>query len=146
MPYLCVSSLYNIRYDENGLSCGCDLIETKYFEGIGCEVEFVRYLTSAVPPKTTCFSHNGAAFDNVFLINSLYKLPILPELLVNGTKFVQINLVNREIRLLDSFSYIPFALRKFGKIFGIRDEKTWFPHRLVTSANLYTKFVKYPST
>jgi hypothetical protein len=145
VPYLCVARLYALDYDSNWTVAGRRLLDDETFEGEGCETAFVEYLTTRVPPDTICFSHNGAAFDHIFLIKSLFRLPVAPELLVNGTKFIQITLTNLKIRLIDSYSYVPFALRKFGALFGISVAKTWFPHKVVTLDNLYDEFDEHPA-
>jgi hypothetical protein len=70
-------------------------------------------------------------YDGVFIMK-YYKehhnsLDLPPVVLMNGTKLLMIKF--RNVRIIDSFSFIPMALSKFTKTFDLKEfKKGYFPH------------------
>ena len=56
-----------------------------------------------------------------------------PGLLVNGTKVLSIKF--RELKIIDSYSFIPSSLDSFTKTFDLTAVKGYFPHTFNTIAN-----------
>ena len=78
-------------------------------------------------------------FDGLFVLkyikDSMTNLDTMPKVLVNGTKIL--TLVFRNVRLLDSFSFIPMALSKFPETFDLKElKKGWMCHLFASEENL----------
>ena len=86
----------------------------------------------------TCLAHNLKGYDGVFIMKYLTENPIpsdpCPEVIMNGSK---VNMIKfKGIRIIDSYNFIPMALSKFGKAFGIEElKKGYFPHKFNTPEN-----------
>ena len=77
-------------------------------------------------------AHNLKGFDSVFLIqyfiNAMLPTDEWPSLIVNGSKTISITF--RDLKIIDSYSFIPNALETFPKTFGIKElKKGFFPHK-----------------
>lgn len=79
-------------------------------------------------------AQNLKAYDGIFIMNYLANNPLPGDkynALTNGGK-VQLITVYR-VKIIDSFNFIPFALSKFGKAFGVSElKKGFFPHKFNT--------------
>ena len=78
------------------------------------------------------------SYDGYFILNYFVSnfLPgdRLPEVLLNGSKIVLIKFSNVTIK--DSINFIPMALAKFSKTFGLNElKKGYFPHFFNTPKN-----------
>ena len=56
-----------------------------------------------------------------------------PELITNGLKIISMKMEHLEF--LDSVSFLPCALRKLRKAFGLQATKSWCPHYFNTKEN-----------
>jgi hypothetical protein len=79
----------------------------------------------------TAIAHNMKSYDGYFLLQYIVKnvLPKekLPEILLNGSKILVLKFSN--VKVIDSINFIPMALAKFPKTFGIKElKKGYFPH------------------
>lgn len=62
-----------------------------------------------------------------YITTSLLSTDKKPEIILNGTKILTLSFSG--VRLIDSFSFLPFALEKFPKTFGLTElKKGFFPH------------------
>ncbi len=62
-----------------------------------------------------------------YITTSLLSTDKKPEIILNGTKILTLSFSG--VRLIDSFSFLPFALEKFSKTFGLTElKKGFFPH------------------
>ncbi len=146
IPYLCVSRLYSMEYSKktevnpNHELVGHSHIE-KVFYGLNCCKDFYDYLISTeVPSKTVCIAHNGQAFDFYFVLQQCYQRGKLkPDLILNGTKLMQMTIVGNDhtdLKFIDSLNFIPFPLGRFHEIFGFDEQKGIFPYNFVQANNL----------
>ena len=82
-------------------------------------------------------AHNLKGFDGSFIIRycmrSVCPNDSFPGLLVNGTKVLSIKF--RELKIIDSYSFIPSSLDSFTKTFDLTAVKGYFPHTFNTIAN-----------
>jgi hypothetical protein len=79
--------------------------------------------------QVVVIAHNGQAYDHQFVLNYiLTKTHIKPELIMRGTKIVQMVVDN--VKFIDSLNFFPMALSKLPKAFDLGDEfkKGYFPH------------------
>ena len=76
-------------------------------------------------------AHNMKAYDGYFImnyiVNNIKPNERLPEIVLNGSKILVINFANVTIK--DSINFVPMALSKFPKTFGLSElKKGFFPH------------------
>jgi hypothetical protein len=100
---------------------------------------FCQWLFDASNYAYTALAHNMQGFDGLFVLkyikDSMTNLDTMPKVLVNGTKIL--TLVFRNVRLLDSFSFIPMALSKFPETFDLKElKKGWMCHLFASEENL----------
>ena len=81
--------------------------------------------------NTIHIAHNLKGYDGVFIIHHLMKNKSPrhnpPSALAVGTKLLSIQF--RDIKIIDSFSFMPMALASFTDAFGISElKKGFFPH------------------
>lgn len=121
---------YKIFWSDNESSCITKLISL---------VQQYRKYTNSV----TCLSHNGKNYDMVFLLNELIiqKVDVTP--MLSGRKIMQIS--GNGFRFIDSINFIPMALSKFPKCFGLQNlSKGYYPYKFNTAENINYVGV-YPS-
>ena len=69
-----------------------------------------------------------------YIIQNIRPKDSQPEVIANGTKLMMINF--RNVRIIDSHTFIPIALSQFSSAFGIDEHKKgFFPHLFNTLAN-----------
>ena len=83
-------------------------------------------------------AHNMKRYDGFFLmsyiINNLLPTDKLPEVLLNGSKLLVIKF--NGLKIIDSINFIPMALSKLPKTFGLSElKKGYFPHFFNTPEN-----------
>lgn len=76
-------------------------------------------------------AHNLKGYDGVFvlknILDNMVSIDYNPDVLMNGTKILCIKF--RNVKIIDSYSFLPMALDKFSKTFGIKElKKGFFPH------------------
>ena len=76
-------------------------------------------------------AHNFKSYDSSFIIEWILEkitaFDDIPKVLMNGSKIFCLDF--RNIRLIDSLSFLPMPLEKFSKTFEINElKKGFFPH------------------
>lgn len=122
--YKCVNCIerYKIFWSDDESTCVSKLITL---------VKKYRKHTNQVQ----CIAHNAKSYDNVFILNELInqKVPINP--ILNGRKIMQIT--GNGFRFIDSINFIPMALSKFPKAFGLQNiSKGYYPYKFNIAENL----------
>ena len=110
----------------------------KLFFGSDCLKEFGDFLFHVLlngDGVFTIFSHNGARFDMLFILQEFTRRNKVdtPSIFFNGAKIWQIKIGN--LRFVDSYKFIPFALKQFAKSFSLNCMKGYFPHGFNTPEN-----------
>ena len=82
--------------------------------------------------------HNLKGYDGVFIanycINDLMSNETYPEMIATPTKLLQISF--RNVKVIDSLSFLQMALDKFPKTFDIPEmKKGFYPHKFNTPNN-----------
>ncbi|KAK5650120.1 hypothetical protein RI129_001149 [Pyrocoelia pectoralis] len=81
-------------------------------------------------------AHNSQAYDAQFVLNYiLTKTKFKPELIMRFSKIISMTINN--VRFIDSLNYLPMALAKLPKAFGLGDnfKKGFFPYLFNTTEN-----------
>jgi len=92
-------------------------------------------------------AHNLKGYDGIFIVNYILRaflsIDSMPTFLFNGTKVLSIQF--RNVKVIDSYSFLPMGLDKFSKTFNIAEHKKgFFPHLFNTAEN--KNYVgKYPA-
>lgn len=107
------------------------------FEGYDVVTQFGKWLFSSDHKYYTARSHNGAGFDNSFLLEYLLSESIMPELIYNGTKLLYMYIQRGlNIRVVDTMKFLPMPLLQLPNAFGLEGTaKGFFPHYFNTEEN-----------
>lgn len=100
------------------------------FTGLDCARAFGRWLFNPQHRNTLVFAHNARGYDSYFLYHYLLENSIVPKIMFKGTKIMYCHVDHGlNITLLDSLNFLPMALAKLPKSFGLSEmKKGYFPH------------------
>ena len=111
--------------------------EVKVFRGKNTVRDFCRWLFTPEHDKSIVIAHNFQGYDSYFILNHLNQHAIPYDVIYNGAKCMTLTTKTKEkrtlfaveIKFIDSLNFIPMALGRFPKTFGL-DElcKGYFPH------------------
>ena len=76
----------------------------------------------------TVMAHNFKGYDSYFLLEYMCARGERPEVTFRGAKLLYMFLERLDMKFKDSLCFLPMALRKFSKTFGLEEEKGHFPH------------------
>ena len=106
------------------------------FKGESCISDFVRFVFNGENRGASCFSHNGSAYDNLFIYRELEKEGKEPEIKNRGNRLLEITVKYSDIRFVDSLNFLVAGLSKLPEMFGLSAlKKGFFPHRFNKRAN-----------
>lgn len=107
------------------------------FEGSDAMNEFCGWLFSKAHINFTCVAHNAGGYDAQFLYRYLIENGLTPQVLFKGCKLTYMHVGHPlNIRVLDSLKFLPMALAKLPKTFGLNEiAKGYFPHLFNTPEN-----------
>lgn len=118
----CFNCIYGTTCNDN---CGEFVFEDNH--------SFCSWLYSIHNYYYTAFAHNAKGYDGMFLLQwirnnlSFESREKMPTLLMNGTKILSMTF--RNVKLLDSMSFLPMGLDKFAKTFNLKElKKGYFCH------------------
>jgi hypothetical protein len=91
----------------------------------------------------TCIAHNGAKYDMHFIKRQMIQAHKKSQDICSGSSIFYMS--TTDLRFIDSFKFIPMALRQFPKTFGLVElHKGYFPYRFLNEETL--RYVgPYPS-
>ena len=111
--------------------------EVATFRGKNTVRDFCTWLFTPEHDKSIVVAHNFQGYDSYFILNHLNQHAIPYDVIYNGAKCMTLTTKTREkrtlfaieIKFIDSLNFIPMALARFPKTFGL-DElcKGYFPH------------------
>ena len=105
--------------------------------GEDCVKRFLQYLENlAENYKITVIAHNFKGYDGLFVLRECYKNKLKVEQIRRGLKLLLVK--HKNIRCIDSMSFIQGSLRSFNDTFGIpKDDiqKGYFPYLFYTREN-----------
>ena len=119
-----------VVYDEEG--------EVSTFRGKNTVKDFCKWLFTSEHDQSIVIAHNFQGYDSYFILQHLNQAAIPYEVIYNGAKCMTLTTKRKgkkrkqfavEIKFIDSLNFIPMALARFPKTFGL-DElcKGYFPH------------------
>ncbi len=115
----------------NNVSCLSDCGVYKFYDNNN----FNEWLFSPKNEGYTALAHNMQGFDGLFIMKYIKESKLsrdkMPNVLVNGTKIL--TLTFRNVKILDSFAFIPLALSKFPETFNLKELKKGFMCHLFAS-------------
>ena len=135
MPNLVIASRFCVDCtDNNNIS---EKVHCKTFV-FNNNKEFGDWLLNSKNKFFIAIAHNMKSYDGFFLMDYIIKnlLPTdnPPEILLNGSKLLIIKFMS--IKIIDSINFIPMALAKMPKTFGLVElKKGYFPHFFNTPDN-----------
>lgn len=98
---------------------------------------FLRWIYRKEHKKYTCIAHNGGRYDFHLVKQGLIKARIQTKDVIRGNTLLCMTTKKLGIRFVDSYRFIPVALRRFPKTFGIASlSKGYFPYRFFTVDHL----------
>ncbi|XP_071042671.1 uncharacterized protein [Parasteatoda tepidariorum] len=108
----------------------------RVFRGQDTLSEFCCYVLDPKHKDYTLNAHNMKGFDGQFVLRWLLERGYQPKVIPQGSKILQILVTAVSIRFIDSFCFLPMALSKLPKTFGIAElTKGFFPHFFNVPAN-----------
>jgi hypothetical protein len=135
MPNLIIASRLCVDCIDNNNICEKVLCKTFVFNN---NKEFEDWLFNTKNKFFIAIAHNMKSYDGFFLMDYIIKnlLPTdnPPEILLNGSKLLVIKFMS--IKIIDSINFIPMALAKMPKTFGLVElKKGYFSHFFNTPDN-----------
>ena len=117
---ICTSCLEKDKCVKN---CGDYIFETND--------EFCEWLFGSDNKDSIAVAHNMKSYDGYFIMNyimnNITPEDKMPKCILNGSKLLVIDF--NGIKIIDSINFIPMALAKFPKTFGLSElKKGYFPH------------------
>jgi hypothetical protein len=127
--YVCYDCLEKEDHKDaqSSLNDKCEECETRFFSK---NSDFGDWLFTK--KKTICIAHNMRSFDGILMLEYILQImnsvDKMPKVLLNGSKIISMEF--RNLKFIDSLSFLPMALDKFTKTFDIKElKKGYFPHK-----------------
>ena len=107
------------------------LIENKSFTGYDSLGEFCEWLFTKNNLDSTVMAHNGAGYDNKFILQYCVNKGMNPEMVIRqGSRITYLHFKKFNIRFIDTIHFFNKPLRKLPEIFDIKETvKGFFPHK-----------------
>lgn len=119
------SSLHVVNY----AICHYDNGQERIFQGYDTLNQVGKFLFCEEHKNFTFIAHNMQGYDGIFLLRYLLEQSVKPKVILNGSKILSMVVPGLKIRIIDSYSFLPMALSKLPKTFGIEEmKKGHFPH------------------
>ena len=92
--------------------------------------KFCSFLVSDRHRNHTAIAHNMKGFDGQFILGWLLQQGVTPDIIPNGSKIMSLRIRSLNLRIIDSLNFLPMALSKLPRTFGIHElKKGYFPHK-----------------
>ena len=108
--------------------------------------EFCSYIFDARFKNYFVIAHNFRGFDSYPILRWLLNNGITPKIIMSGSKIMQLDVKEYNIRFRDSYNYNPQSLSSWAKTFDLakNEQKGSFPHEY-NSPEHWGKEVQYPN-
>jgi hypothetical protein len=112
------------------------LIDKGAFNGYNCTDEFCNFLFSGVNNGYTVMAHNGAGYDNKFILKWCLSKGLKPDTYIRqGSKIAYMTFRKCKIRFVDTLNFFQCRLKDLSKTYSIDTLKGHFPHHFNTPEN-----------
>ncbi|GBN97162.1 hypothetical protein AVEN_10440-1 [Araneus ventricosus] len=100
------------------------------FKGYDSLKDFCSWLFSPVHKNFTAIAHNMKRFDGQFIMVWMLEQGAAPGAIPNESKLMAVMHTALNIKIIDSFNFLPMALSKLPSFFGLSEllKKGFFPH------------------
>ena len=99
------------------------------FTGYGCEDQFGDWLFSEHNKDSTVIAHNGAGYDNKFILKYCLRKGLLPSSFIRqGSRISYMRFNKYNIRFVDSYHFFLQPLKNLSETYNIDTIKGYFPH------------------
>ena len=111
---------------DHNITCSCQR-ERQIFSGPNTLNDFGDWLWNGEKKKAICIAHNAQAYDLHLIMEYVHNHGKKPDLIQNGQKILCLE--SEGIKFIDSLNFLPMALAKLPKAFGLKElKKGFFPH------------------
>ena len=83
------------------------------FKGANTCKDSCDWLFGGSMDGAVCIAHNFKGYDSYFILKYLYENKVLPGLIMNAAKIMEMMVSELDIRLIDSLNFLPMPLSKF---------------------------------
>ncbi|KAF8373334.1 hypothetical protein PRIPAC_79763, partial [Pristionchus pacificus] len=138
------------RFNKNVdcVKCGRNKIVFSYCNTDNASEDFINWLFLPEHDGSYVFAHYGGRYDYLLIIQTLLKMKIKPDVIMNGKRLIAGTVThnNCTLYLRDSYNLIPLALGNFKKAFGLKscDDKGEFPFQLIQEKYYHSTFNGLP--
>ncbi len=106
------------------------------FPGESSLTDFFQFLSNPRFKDYTALAHNMSGFDGLFLLREIISHGVMPEVIVKGQRILMMKIPSTNLRIIDSFNFLPMGLAKLPDAFGLPcGSKGHFPHFFNTPEN-----------
>ena len=88
-------------------------------------------------------AHNFRGFDGYFILKWLTKNGIVPDVIMDGSKILRLDVKEFNIKFRDTLSYVPLSLSKWATAFQVDQAKGSFPHS-INAPEYWNQTIAYP--
>ncbi|KAF1758535.1 hypothetical protein GCK72_014993 [Caenorhabditis remanei] len=135
---ICFKMICNKCVEER-LECDCESGNFHYFEHVDPLEDFTEFLLYTKKlDGAYVIAHNGGRYDHNFVLSTMIKnFGIIPDYVSNGTSLIMADITktmwrtqeHNNLKFRDSLRFIPMALSKMPKTFGITElKKGYYPY------------------
>ena len=89
-------------------------------------------------------AHNFRGFDGYFILKWLTKNGIAPDVIMDGSKVLRLDVKEFGIKFRDTLSYVPLSLSNWATAFQVDQAKGMFPHPVNCKEN-WNRVITYPN-
>ena len=90
------------------------LVDSLNFNGYGCENTFCDWLFSEDNTDSTVIAHNGAGYDNKFILQYCLSKGLIPSAFIRqGSRITYMSFKNYHIRFIDSLHFFLQPLKNY---------------------------------
>ena len=136
IPNLCVVHKVCGKCMELPIQEDCPVCDRQQhiFKGESTLDDFCQFLFSGANKGSICLAHNAQGYDLHLIMEYVHKLGIKPEVILNGSKIMSLEVCG--LRFIDSLNFFNTSLAKLPSLFDLKElHKGFFPHLMSTEAN-----------
>lgn len=113
-------------------------------------IKFMKFILGSNLQNQVFLAHNAQSYDHLFILQAMYACHVVPYVLNNGLKILELTEKKQNIRFIDSMKYLQGSLNNVAKTYSLRLEgadkegKLDFPHAFNRPENYFYAQNGYP--